>query len=184
MTGRIRRRFVVKESSIIGRGLFATQRIRPGERIIEYIGERISHSEADERYNDEATDHPQVVLFSVDKRTVIDPAVGGNEAALVNHSCEPNCEARVERGRVFIEALRGISPGEELTCDYRLGRNGRHGSKWDARYACLCGAERCRGTLLEPSSQRSIVDRRRGRSALANQADAAVRLRRPLIGQR
>ena len=46
--------FEVRNSPIQGLGGFATQRIRKGTRIIEYIGERITSEEADRRYSDDA----------------------------------------------------------------------------------------------------------------------------------
>jgi SET domain-containing protein len=46
---------------------------------------------------------------------VIDGSVGGNSARWLNHSCQPNCEAiEDERGRVFIETLKDVMPGDEL----------------------------------------------------------------------
>ncbi len=142
--------FEIRPSFIQGLGAFATQRIREGTRIIEYLGERITSEEADLRYNDERVEHPRVLLFTVDKRTVIDAGAGGNEARYINHSCEPNCEAVIERRRVYIEALRDIAAGEELTYDYRLERDGWYEVEWEQRYACHCGAATCRGTMLEP----------------------------------
>jgi len=44
------RRISVRRSPIHGLGVFALKKIRKGERIIEYTGERISHREADRRY--------------------------------------------------------------------------------------------------------------------------------------
>jgi hypothetical protein len=46
--------FKVRRPAIAGRGVFAMREIANGERLIEYLGERISHAEADSRYIDEA----------------------------------------------------------------------------------------------------------------------------------
>ncbi len=143
----------VKRSSIQGLGAFATTRIPKGTRIIEYTGERITPAEADRRYNDDATDHPRVLLFSVDSRTVIDAAVGGNEAQYINHSCEPNCAAVTDKKRIYIEALRNIQPGEELLYDYNLTRESDDDAALEKRYACRCGAPTCRGTMLVPKEK-------------------------------
>jgi SET domain-containing protein len=140
--------FDLRSSPIHGRGAFATRRIRKGRRIVEYTGERISNAEADRRYNDDAMDNPHTFLFTVGPDTVIDGAVGGNEARFINHSCEPNCEAVIEDGRIFIEALGNISLGQELTFDYQLEREGHWRKDFAERYACRCGTAGCRGTLL------------------------------------
>ncbi len=154
--------FEVRSSSIHGRGVFALRRIRKGTRLIEYVGERISPEEADRRYDDDALDIPHTFLFTVDKRTVIDAAVDGNDARFINHSCNPNCEAVDDAGRIFIEAIRTIRLGEELTYDYHLERDGRWRKEWDQRYACRCGAPNCRGTLLvkpkRPRYSKSILN--------------------------
>jgi len=83
---------------------------------------------------------------------VIDPSVGGNEARWINHSCDPNCETRETRGRIFIHALRNISPGEEVSYDYRLESDDDvpRTKEIDAEAPCHCGAKNCRRTLLAP----------------------------------
>ena len=78
-------------------------------------------------------------LFIVDARTVIDAGVDGNEARFINHSCEPNCESVIENGRVFIDAIRAIEPGEELTYDYQIQREPDDPPDIDAIFACRCG---------------------------------------------
>ena len=140
----------VRHSPIHGRGVFATRRIKSGKRIIEYIGEHITPQEADRRYDDDSVDRPHILLFTVDEKTVIDGARGGNEAQFINHSCEPNCEAVNDGGRIFVEAIRDIEQGEELTYDYNLERGGRYRSEWKERYRCNCGTPACRGTMLAP----------------------------------
>ncbi|OGO38395.1 MAG: hypothetical protein A2Z03_11845 [Chloroflexi bacterium RBG_16_56_8] len=154
----------MRSSPIQGLGAFATQRIRKGTRIVEYTGERISPKEADTRYADDRTQHPHVLLFTVDKRTTIDAGVNGNEARYINHSCQPNCEAVIEDRRVYIEALRTISPCEELTYDYNLTLDGQPDAETEARYACHCGANTCRGTMLEPWRSRRKSKRKKGKS--------------------
>ena len=145
--------FEIRPSPIQGFGAWAVRPIRKGMRIVEYVGERIPSEEAEERYDDDAGEHPHILLFTVDDRTVIDAGVDGNEARYFNHSCAPNCETVVEKGRVFIVARRAIAPGEELTYDYRLERPGRAKAEWVRRYACRCGAKRCRGTMLAPRAK-------------------------------
>ena len=52
--------------------------------------------------------------------------------------------------RVFIKAVRNIRAGEELNYDYGLVIDERYTPKLKAQYQCLCGAKRCRGTMLAP----------------------------------
>jgi uncharacterized protein len=146
--------FEVRASPLHGLGVFATRRISRGTRILEYLGERVSHAEADRRYQhkDQADNH--TFLFIVDGRTVIDAGVGGNEARFVNHACVPNCESVIESRRVFIDALRTIEPGEELTYDYQIQREADDPPEIDAIFACRCGADSCRGTMLWPPPAR------------------------------
>ncbi len=142
--------FIIRESAIQGRGGFATRAIRKGERIAEYLGERISWKEADSRYDDTGMGRHHTFLFSVTSRTVIDGAVDGSEARFINHSCGPNCEAVDDHGRIFIEAIRGIRDGEELTYDYAYERDAAHTDEDEALYSCRCGSGKCRGTILAP----------------------------------
>jgi SET domain-containing protein len=139
--------FEVRRSRIHGRGAYAQRAIPSGTRIVEYRGERVSSAEADRRY---ANDDPEslVLLFVIDGHTLIDAAHGGNEARYINHSCEPNCEAVEDDRRIYIEALRDIDVGEELTYDYNLQMTGRVTPADRRRYACNCGARSCRGTML------------------------------------
>ena len=146
-----------RDSGIHGRGVYATRPIQKGARIIEYLGERISHAEADRRYELKGDDDGHTFLFIASRRTVIDAGVHGNEARFINHSCDPNCETVIENGRVFIEAIRRIKPGEELGYDYQLTWESTDDPVELALYACRCGAKKCRGTMLdrEPTDKKT-----------------------------
>lgn len=145
--------FVLRPSSIQGRGAFATRPIRKGARIIEYVGERISQAEADTRYDDTAMSRHHTFLFNVDEDTVIDAAREGNDARFINHSCAPNCQAFLEGDRIYIYSLRDIAEGEELVYDYSYDRTEDMGPEEEALYVCRCGAPNCRGTILAPLKQ-------------------------------
>src|ERR1700742_4737218 len=101
---------LVRDSNVHGRGVFATRRIEKGERIIEYLGERVSHDEADRRYELKDDNDSHTFLFIVDSKTVIDAGTDGNEARFFNHSCDPNCESVVEKRRGVIEGPRTSDP--------------------------------------------------------------------------
>jgi SET domain-containing protein len=154
-----RTRLEVRESPIQGRGVFAAQPIAAGTRIIEYTGEVISESEADQRYDDESMARHHTFLMALDDGRCIDAAVGGNDARLINHSCEPNCETVEVDGRVWIEAIRPIAAGEELSYDYKYDRSEDDDETF---YRCRCGAPSCRGTILVPRETPAGDTRPRG----------------------
>jgi uncharacterized protein len=158
--------YVVRKSSIHGRGVFANRYIRKGTRIVEYTGERISNREADRRYDDTRMKRHHTFLFTLDKKTVVDGAVsaGGGDASFINHSCDPNCEAIIRGKRIFIHAKRGIYPGTELAYDYQYERTGDNDEEMEKFYVCRCGAENCRGTIMKPESKKTVRRKRSRRS--------------------
>jgi hypothetical protein len=143
----------VRNSAVHGRGVFALKHIPKGTRILEYLGDRVSHAAADARYEDHDENDNHTFLFIVDKHTVIDAGVGGNDARFINHQCEGNCESVIENRRVFIDAARDIAPGQELGYDYEIGREKDDPPNVDEIYACRCGSAQCRGTMLWPAKK-------------------------------
>jgi hypothetical protein len=144
----------VRRSDVHGLGVFAAKPIRKGDRIIEYVGERVSHDEADRRYEEKDANDSHTFLFIVDSKTVIDAGVDGNDARFFNHSCDPNCESTVAKKRVYIEALRDIEQGTELTYDYQIYREDDDPDNIDEVFACRCGFPQCRGTMLWPTERK------------------------------
>jgi hypothetical protein len=152
-----------RNSAIHGTGVYAVAPIKKGARIIEYIGERISHAEADRRYERKGNDDGHTFLFIASNRTVIDATDGGNDARFINHSCNPNCETVIEQNRVFVEAIRSIKPGDELGYDYQLTWDSTDEPEDLALYSCRCGAPKCRGTMLdrEPMDKKKADQRKK-----------------------
>lgn len=161
----------VRNSIVHGRGVFATRRIAKGERIMEYLGERVSHDEADRRYESKDENDSHTFLFIVDSKTVIDAGVDGNDARFFNHSCDPNCESVVEKRRVYIEAIRAIEPGEEMTYDYQIYKEEGDPENIDEVFACRCGFANCRGTMLWPPEPKK--KRKKKKSAVAKRNGAS-----------
>jgi SET domain-containing protein len=142
----------VRRSRIQGRGVFATRDIASGDRIVEYLGDRMSHDEADATCpDDEAAERHHTFLFAVDDDVVIDGSRNGNDARFINHSCDPNTEVVIVRQRVYVHALRDIESGEELFYDYWYMTDESYTLE-DLRriYPCRCGSKSCRGTLARP----------------------------------
>ncbi len=101
--------FTVRRTPI-GLGLFARRAFAKGDFVIEYTGVLLPNDEADRkggRY-----------LFRVNSRWTIDGTGRENLSRYINHSCLPNCIAYTRGKTIRIYALRGISPGEELSYDY------------------------------------------------------------------
>lgn len=149
-------------SPIHGNGVFATAAIVAGERIIRYKGALRTHDEVDEEYGGQE-ENGHTFLFTVNDDYVIDGNHNSNVARWINHSCDPNCEAVVEeddkgrshKDKVFIEAIRDIAAGEELTYNYGIVLEERHTPKLKKLWACHCGADNCTGTLLQPKRRRA-----------------------------
>ena len=142
---------MIRSSAIHAAGCYTTTPIRKGARVVEYTGPRIQKAEADRLYEDS----PITYLFGIGSRsTVID---GHGAAMFLNHSCDPNCETDESRGRVWIQAIRDITPGEELTYDYCL----YDGDEDEA--SCNCGAPACRKTMYSPEeiARRTRAGKRR-----------------------
>lgn len=146
-----------RRSAIHGNGVFATGALAAGERIIRYKGKLRTHAEVDRLYADDL-DSGHTFLFTLNDKYVIDANEDGNDARWINHSCAPNCEAVLEesdsgkkrKDRVYIEAMRDIAPGEELTYNYGIVLDEPHTAALKKRWACRCGAPRCTGTMLQP----------------------------------
>ncbi|MFA5914753.1 MAG: SET domain-containing protein-lysine N-methyltransferase [Burkholderiales bacterium] len=147
-----RRRFVVRSSGIHGKGVFAATHIPAHTRLIEYKGEQLTEAQVDKRYAND--DNPHTFLFALDDGMVIDATNGGNSARWINHSCAPNCEAVDDGNRIYIETLRAIRPGEELSYNYRIELEERHTPELKRLYQCRCGARRCKGTILQAKKKK------------------------------
>ena len=145
----------VRNSSIHGRGVFAQRPIKKGARIIEQKGARITHDECDELVAN-SSESGHTFLFTLNDRYVIDTNRGGNAARWINHGCTPNCESESEqddrgrphKDRIFISATRDIAAGEELTYDYLITLDQEHTDEMKNIWQCLCGSEKCTGTML------------------------------------
>jgi SET domain-containing protein len=146
--------YVVHSSPVHGNGVFAERPIEAGEMIVEYEGERVPWDVAQERHEEQGLPVNYTLFFTLEDGNVIDGGSNGNEARFINHSCEPNCEAYEENGRVFIHALHDIEPGEELCYNYALIYEGRHTAAIKKAFECRCGAPSCSGVMLAPKKKK------------------------------
>lgn len=147
--------------SVTGLGLFATRPIPKRTRIMEYKGPILDHEEALK-----AEARGNRYLFEVSKHRTIDGTSRSNVARYANHSCNPNCEPVIWRGRVFIKALRNIRPGEEIVYDYGTD----YLKNVIGRSNCKCA--RCRRRRARRARERRALKKRRAaRLARARQAE-------------
>ncbi|PKX95752.1 histone methyltransferase SET1 [Aspergillus novofumigatus IBT 16806] len=135
-------------SAIHNWGLYAEENISANDMIIEYVGEKVRQQVADMRERQYLKSGiGSSYLFRIDENTVIDATKRGGIARFINHSCTPNCTAKIIKvdgsKRIVIYALRDIGRDEELTYDYKFER------EWDSddRIPCLCGSTGCKGFL-------------------------------------
>jgi hypothetical protein len=130
-------RVEVRASLIHSQGVFARRAIAIGARVIEYAGEKITKVESLLR-----CEQNNQYIFALDDAFDLDGNVSWNPARFINHSCEPNCEAELDGGRVWIVALRDIKAGEELTYNYNYDLEDYRG------HPCRCGAAECVGFIV------------------------------------
>ncbi|KAG9056786.1 histone methyltransferase set1 [Serendipita sp. 407] len=126
-------------------GLYALERIPKGEMVIEYVGEIIRQQVAEGRERAyERSGIGSSYLFRIDDDLVVDATKIGNLGRLINHSCDPNCTAKIitigGQKKIVIYAKVDIHPGDEVTYDY-------HFPIENEKIPCLCGAAKCRGFL-------------------------------------
>lgn len=132
----------ISRSRIDRFGVFAEEDIPPGRKVIEYTGERITNRQVLRRFKKilRSGKSKRFYFFVLNRRWVIDGAVSGSGAELINHGCDPNLSRRILRGHILYFSRRRIRRGEELTIDYRLSRR-------TVRMPCKCGSPKCRGTI-------------------------------------
>ncbi len=145
----------VRRSGIHGTGVFAARDVPKGQRVVEYVGEKIGKVEAERRSlaqirRARRSGGASVFVFELNSRHDIDGAVPWNTARFINHSCSPNCEVEIVRGRIWIVARRRIRAGEELTYDY--------GYDFDSfeEHPCRCGSRRCVGYIVRTALRRRL----------------------------
>ena len=149
---------VARQSSIHSWGIFAKKDIPDDTRVIEYVGERITKKESDRRAhlplrrNKENSEHGAVYIFELNKRHDIDGYVSYNTARLINHSCDPNCEAVRIHGHIWIISMRDIQKGEEITYNYGYNLEDYH------EHPCFCGSHNCVGYILDAGHWEKLKD--------------------------
>jgi SET domain-containing protein len=141
-----------KKSGINNLGLFAKSDINKGEKVIEYKGRKFTHKQVEE--NDRFDNSKAIYLFTLNERYVLDGDTKTNTAKYINHSCDPNCEVDIIKGKIWIIAIKDIKKGDELSYDYGFG--------YDAdfrQFPCKCGSKNCCGYIVR-DDQRWRINRK------------------------
>ena len=155
----------VRGSGIHGRGVYATCFIPKETPIIEYVGELIDKQESERRGISQhakslKTGDAAVYIFTISKRYDLDGNVPWNTARLINHSCNPNCEAWIVGRKIFIHSLKDINCGDELTFDYGFDVDCYED------HPCLCGQKACIGYIVSRSQWAELEVRLKAKSGM------------------
>lgn len=138
---------VVKKSKIHATGVFAKKGIKKGEKIIEYVGKKITKKQSELRADLQLEKHKSnkdngaVYLFELNKRYDIDGNVSWNPAKYINHSCSPNAETDIIDNHIWIIATKDIKKGEEITYNYGYDLDDYE------EHPCRCGSKNCVGYI-------------------------------------
>ena len=129
-----------------GKGVYARKRFKKGDPVGEVTGEVVDTEGYDSNY---------CIDLGGPRRLEPDAPF-----RFINHSCTPNCrftwyepksELDPPPDTVWVEALRVIEPGEELSIDY--------GWPADAAIRCGCRSPRCRGWIVNPAELSMVLSR-------------------------
>ncbi|CAH8447275.1 unnamed protein product [Schistosoma turkestanicum] len=140
-----KKQLIFAKSPIHAWGLIALEPIAAEEMVIEYVGHVVRKGVAELREHQyEAKGIGGSYLFRIDDDFVIDATMCGNNARFINHSCQPNCYAKIimveSKKKIVIYSKRDINVMEEITYDYKFPYE-------DEKIPCQCGSSSCRGTL-------------------------------------
>ena len=141
--------YIIKNSKLHGKGLFAKESIKAGTNVIEYVGEKITKAQSDKiakiqlKKAEKNKDEGQVYIFTLNDKYDINGNVSYNKARLMNHSCDPNCDTDIIDNKIWIRSFRDIRKGQELTYDYGFAFD-----KDDFRdHVCRCRSNKCVGFI-------------------------------------
>jgi uncharacterized protein len=142
----VHKRVRVGETAL-GRAVFALRNFRPGQVIGVIQGAVVNDPEYGSEYCMDLGHHRSLEPIAPFR--------------YLNHSCAPNAEiitftygpyATDRPSQLFLEAIRPIAPGDEITIDYA----------WSAECAipCRCGSTDCRGWVVDVGQLAEVTKER------------------------
>ena len=138
--------YKIKNSNIDKKGLYASKDIKAGATIINYKGKLITNSEVEK--NPKFDNDKDIYLFDINKRYSLDGDFSWNDARLINHSCNPNCEVDGKGYKIWITAIKDIKKNQEFTYDYGFGYDEDY-----KQFPCKCRAKNCCGYIVRSESR-------------------------------
>jgi len=122
---------VVKNSSIQGKGVYASQDILQDDVVLVIDDSHVVTNESQitpeqHEYDCDYLANGRVILMQVPEK-------------YINHSCDPSTYVKTLNGIRKVLAMHDLRKGEEITYDYSI--NGDN----DGTFECKCGAKNCRG---------------------------------------
>ncbi|MBT3407763.1 SET domain-containing protein-lysine N-methyltransferase [Candidatus Woesearchaeota archaeon] len=133
-----------KKSKIHGTGIYATRDIPKNTYVLEYVGEKVTKKQSDQiaqdlldKYEKNKKKYAGVFLFTLNSRFDINGNVKWNTARFINHSCDPNSEAVIDKGHIWIETIKNVKKGDEITYNY-----GYDVENYED-HPCWCGTKKC-----------------------------------------
>ena len=126
---------IEKRKSKTGFGLFAVEKIKKGDLLIDFStgpGKFLTEEEAQVLYaqgNDYMLQIDDDLFFVATNKEELE------DVDFLNHSCDPNCGIR---GTLQIVAIKDINPGDEMVFDYAMSEYAEYEMK------CECSSPLCR----------------------------------------
>jgi len=148
---------VIKKSKVHGHGAFALRDIKKGEKVIEYVGEKVTKAEGDRRAElvfERSKKDPKkgaVYIFELNSKYDIDGDVPENIAKFINHSCDPNCKVDIIKGRIWVVAKKNIKEGEEINYNYCYHIDDC------LNHPCKCGSKNCVGYIVASRFRKKVL---------------------------
>jgi len=139
--------YIVRNSKVHGKGVFARKDIPKGTKIIEYVGNIVSSKEGLRIYEEQLKKSKEtgvgaVYIFQLNRKQDIDGDVPWNPAKYINHSCNPNCKYKIINNHIWIFSIRDIKKGEELNYDYDYDLDNYQD------HLCKCNSKDCLGFII------------------------------------